>query len=705
MDSVLVMEAINRGYKLFLIILVVFLYLSPAIAKTLTNLDAPQILPTNPAAPIEYEQATAFLYAGQFAQAQQQFDRLILSESFSNNPELQTLVYNDLGNLASYQGNNSQALAFYRQSTDLAASQKDISAQLRALVNAVSIAQRIGETKQAEILFAEAMRLLPDLGKAQDQALILYKLGKAMQFFARDREIYTAYVGLLTKQLETELEYIQKSINSHDASLLLGALSGLYAQAEQYQDALTYSERAAFAAQQVGDLGQLYQWQWQQARLYKRLDRPDDALRAYRLAVQSLAPIKDRMTDNKFSKGAGIELNDGAIYLEFADLLLKSTDSLQSSSERQQRLSEARRTLEMQKEAELQDYFHDSCLFNAKGEQNSIDESIDSKTAVIYPILLEDRTELLVSFKDGIQRFVVEKTAREVSDQVHQLRAMLEKRRTRDYLPYAQRLYRWLIAPIEAELNTREIHTLVMVSGQSLRAIPWSVFHDGEQFLVNRFALATTPGITLTDARPLKRDHMRVLLSGITESVQGYPALRYVRGELEEIQDLYVGKLLLNRDFITRNLSSAMQSDNYSVAHIASHSVFTGDVQGSYILTFDGRLTMNQLGRLASVGRQHSQPIELITLSACQTAAGDDRAALGLAGVAIKAGARSALATLWSINDQASSMLVTEFYRQLQNPSISKAEALQRAQNKLMRNVRYRHPGYWSPFLLIGNWL
>jgi CHAT domain-containing protein len=95
----------------------------------------------------------------------------------------------------------------------------------------------------------------------------------------------------------------------------------------------------------------------------------------------------------------------------------------------------------------------------------------------------------------------------------------------------------------------------------------------------------------------------------------------------------------------------------------------------------------------------------LLTLSACQTAAGDDRAALGLAGVAVKSGARSALATLWAINDQASAMLVTEFYRQLLKENVSKAQALQRAQNALMQNVRYRHPGYWSPFLLIGNWL
>jgi CHAT domain-containing protein len=105
------------------------------------------------------------------------------------------------------------------------------------------------------------------------------------------------------------------------------------------------------------------------------------------------------------------------------------------------------------------------------------------------------------------------------------------------------------------------------------------------------------------------------------------------------------------------------------------------------------------------LGRYRADPVELLTLSACQTAAGDDRAALGLAGVAVKAGARSAMATLWLVNDQAASLLVSEFYRQLQHPGTSKAEALRRAQIWLQSDVRYEHPGYWAPFLIIGNWL
>ena len=92
-------------------------------------------------------------------------------------------------------------------------------------------------------------------------------------------------------------------------------------------------------------------------------------------------------------------------------------------------------------------------------------------------------------------------------------------------------------------------------------------------------------------------------------------------------------------------------------------------------------------------------------LSACETAAGDERAALGLAGVAIRAGARSAMGSLWSVSDQATSTLVTEFYAALDRPGVSKARALQAAQASLLADPRYAHPYYWAPFLVINNWL
>jgi CHAT domain-containing protein len=161
----------------------------------------------------------------------------------------------------------------------------------------------------------------------------------------------------------------------------------------------------------------------------------------------------------------------------------------------------------------------------------------------------------------------------------------------------------------------------------------------------------------------------------------------------------------MNQSFVFSRLEQGLKDKLLTVVHIASHAKFETRAAATFLLTFDDKLTMDQLSQVVGLFKFRDEPLELLTLSACETAAGDDRAALGLAGVAIKAGARSALATLWSVNDAATSELVAEFYRQLRNPALSKAQALQRAQLAMLDDPVGRHPGYWAPFLLISNWL
>jgi CHAT domain-containing protein len=187
--------------------------------------------------------------------------------------------------------------------------------------------------------------------------------------------------------------------------------------------------------------------------------------------------------------------------------------------------------------------------------------------------------------------------------------------------------------------------------------------------------------------------------------VQDFPPLPNVSEELKTIQGLYPGTLLLNKDFVATRLEKELKEGQFTILHIASHGEMESDPRKSFLLAFDGKVTMDKLNQYVGLFQFREEPLELLTLSACQTAAGDDRAALGLAGVAIKAGAVSALATLWFINDQASSELVSEFYRQLKDPSVSKAVALQRAQLKMLDDPAFDHPAFWSPFLLLNNWL
>jgi CHAT domain-containing protein len=251
-----------------------------------------------------------------------------------------------------------------------------------------------------------------------------------------------------------------------------------------------------------------------------------------------------------------------------------------------------------------------------------------------------------------------------------------------------------------------KLDTLVFVPDGPLRTIPMAALHDGRQFLVSKYALGTTPSLNLTDPRPLRRDNTRVLAVGISESVQGFPPLPSVSQELAAVRRLFAGTTLLNGDFMMASLESKLRTEPYSIVHVASHGQIASDVDRSFLLTYDQKLTMDKLEQVIGRLRFRDDPLELLTLSACETAAGDDRAALGLAGIAVKAGARSALATLWYISDQATADLIEDFYRELQeNPSLSRAAALQRAQLKLSRDARYQHPGFWAAYLLINNWL
>ncbi|NER26022.1 MAG: CHAT domain-containing protein, partial [Symploca sp. SIO1C2] len=151
---------------------------------------------------------------------------------------------------------------------------------------------------------------------------------------------------------------------------------------------------------------------------------------------------------------------------------------------------------------------------------------------------------------------------------------------------------------------------------------------------------------------------------------------------------------------------SQLQQQSYPIVHIATHGKFGADRQTTFLVGYDQKISIEALDNLLR-SRRRGQPVELLTLSACQTAAGDDRSTLGLAGVAVRAGVGSALATLWYINDESTVPLIEEFYQQLSQPNVTKAEALRTAQLRMIADQEfdYNHPAVWSPFILIGNWL
>ena len=550
----------------------------------------------------------------------------------------------------------------------------------------------------AEFIDVEALMPKQCATRAEDMSSFIVK---GRDIFAPEKD----FKSFTAPELNEAVETAEKGNDHLAASYALGYLGQIYEKERQYTKALAYTRRAVFEAQQANAPESLYLWQWQSGRIFRAEGNKDEALGAYRAAVHTLQAIRNELltghrTDRQLLFRSSVE----PIYFDLSDLLLEQADTVQDEEIRQAYFREARRAIEMLKSAELQDYFRDACVVADRVKMRTLD-MVSANTATVYVISLPDRLELLLGFKKGIGKYTVPVNRDSFTKEIRIFRKNIEKRTTREYITSSQKLYNWIIRPLEAELSSENIDTLVFVPDGPLRTIPMSALHDGREFLINRFAVATTPGISLIDPHTIYKEKLKILLTGITEPVQGFPALLNVPYEFQEIQGLYKNKLLKDQDFRITDIKRELEYSPYPVVHIASHGEFSGNADMTYLLTWDEKLTMDHLEEFMGISRFRKEPVELLTLSACRTAAGDDRAALGLAGVAVKAGARSALATLWYVNDQSTSELVSEFYRQLKDASLSKAKALQKAQQKLLGDDRFKHPGCWSPFLLIGNWL
>lgn len=610
----------------------------------------------------------------------------------------------EIGNLHAALEQPVQALAAYEEAMALSQRSGQGPLAVASAINAARTALALGDVSAA-ISRADAARSgLRGARASHEQAFMLVSLGELylkIQPAAKGRD---ALLAAAFETLREGLERAEAQQDNRTASFALGLLAQVYERESRHEEAARLTARAIFQAQQIQAPDLLYRWHWQHARYLLAQGDEEGALADYRRAAYHLQLIRSDLIAGSAASGSSFRAALAPLYFEFADLLLQRTRKLADKAQQQRLLAEARDVVEKSKSAELQDYFQDGCV--AAQEARAAEVSlVGERTAVLYPIILAGRLELLLSFADGLEQITVPVKSGELIEEIRRFRATLEKRTTREFLPWGQKLYDRLIRPISEQLASRGTETIVFVPDGALRTIPLGALHDGNDFLIRRFALATTPGLKLTEPRPLPARTMNVLLNGLTLPVQGFSSLPNVDNELNAIERLFGGKQLRDREYLLKNVERELHSQPYDIVHIASHGQFQGDPKRSFLLAFDGKLTMDALERLIAPSQHGAQSIELLTLSACQTAAGDDRAALGLAGVAIKAGARSALASLWFINDQSSTVLVAEFYRNLQGQNVSKAKALQRAQLALLADGRYRHPGYWAPFLLIGNWL
>jgi CHAT domain-containing protein len=496
------------------------------------------------------------------------------------------------------------------------------------------------------------------------------------------------------------------------AAYALLQLSQYHRHQQQWYQAQTFGQQALNLAQRLQGADIIALTAKHQGTILKHQGDLSGAIAAYELAFEALQSLRQDLiaitTDVQFSFRENVE----PIYRELVSLLLQAHGSELDPLQAQAQLQQARDVMEALQIAELDNFFGDACLATQPIEV----ENLDDQAAIFYPIILPDRLEVIVSLPhQPLRRYATPLPQTELEAAFRNLYSALHPAYPRTMrLQQSQKVYNWLIGPIATDLEVAEIQTLVFVLDGNLRNLPMAILHDGNQYLIEKYALALSPGLRLFP-QGQGQANPSILAAGLTEANQGFPPLPAVQQEMERIINLSSNRqseILLNQAFTQAAFQDRLNQTAFPIVHLATHGQFSADPDSTFLLTWDDQINLQEFGQLFRAGPGGiSRTIELLVLSACQTAAGDQRAALGLAGLALRSGARSTLASLWSVNDRSTAALMTAFYQNLNqnlNPGqgpTTKAEALRQAQLALLRTPEYNHPYFWSAFVLVGNWL
>lgn len=631
--------------------------------------------------------------SGKVDEAREEFKKVDGNVGYLSRPE-RARLHEAEGALAVRTGDLVGAeKAFDAAAADAAATGSAIS-EARAHLNALRARLDRRDIAELEDRLVDLGKLVSTLPHDEPSAIVRLALG---ELFERAVQEFRSPVDLRGRAFEAYTGAAADAKSAATRAYASGLLGALYADEGRNAEALQLTLAAVSLAQSVNAVDQLYRWDWQLGRLERALGDSPASRQAIDRALFTLSGIRgDVLSSSRQAYAARVE----PVYLDYADIHLREAAALVDGSPEQQRvLRDVRVQLESLKQAEVQDYFDNGCVISAASNMESINIP---GAAVVYPILLADRTEVLIESGGVLRRFSSPVTRAALTATVRRLRLGLEHPQEPDaYRQPAEALYGWLLGPATPWLASQQLDTLVFVPTGPLRTVPLSVLNDGQKFLIERYAIATTPAITLIPTL-VAPPASRVLIAGLTKGVQGFDELPSVDTEIRQIREIYPGDSLKDETFSLASIRSDLTVSGYSIAHLATHGEFSADHRQSFILTYDSKFTMDSLQK--TLGNRQD-PLDLLVLSACSTAAGDDRAALGLAGVAIQSGAKSALASLWSISDKATAVLMDNFYKSRKAGGLTKAQSLRAAQLALLRTDNFRHPSYWAPYLMIGNWL
>ncbi len=696
-----------------------------------TDADFAALTPTQKA----QEQAATFLTLGNITRSFAEREREITATAADQARTCKTYSRDRDDATKQTLATAQQALARYQAAAQLVPNNAAIG--LTSQLSQLSLQQELGQ---------EIEELLPaietQLSQLPNNRSTIFATINLAQSLLCSTDVPDATIAKHLTQAITQAQSIQ---DKRAESYALGTLGKLYErQARQLktdpiaQRQLNYakqlSEKALRIADSIDAVDIRYQWEWQLARILRQMggeaNRQQAIAQYYPRAVKSLETVRGQLIGTNPDVQFSFRDDAEPVYREYVDLLLDEPNPSPA------RLNQAIGLIDSLQVAELENFFR--CVLSQLVQINQVAQQQDPAAATFYPIILPDRIEVILQLPNQAAPIRYTHKIPNAPQTIEQTSIALRDALTNEesYKPEYQvpgeQIYRWLIQPAEADLAKANVKTLVFVLDGGLRDIPIAALWDGQGFVIQKYAVAVTPGLKLLGPKRFEQQTLKALLGGLTGDQPSKPAiardefgaLPNVKEEIAKLQGVIPqSTVLIDREFVPANLAAALQKNSFPIVHLATHGIFSNNPKETYLVTADNQhIDIDALQTLLRTGKGNRRDaLELLMLSACETAKGNRRATLGMAGVAIRAGASSTVATLWSVNDRSTGKLVEQFYTNLgnaitQRDGTTKVQALRAAQLALLENklpgtagddatVDYRHPYYWSPFIMLGNWL
>ncbi|MEH2204944.1 MAG: CHAT domain-containing protein [Nostoc sp.] len=658
-----------------------------------------------------------------------------------------------------------RAYQYFQNSIKFARNEKEHLAEMRGLLNLIQLASQTNKSKfindeEFNKALKDALKVLENL---PDSATKVYG-AIDLAYLQRDTQGTSPFTYCPTQLVlsgdNQALNLLEKSVltskhlqDNRLISYANGALGHFWEcspdndkalknqKTLNNEKALKYTQAALIAADsKLSAKDSLYLWEWQAGRILDEQQRKEEAIASYQRAFDTLEDIRQDILTAE--RDVQFDFRDVVrpLYRTLAQSRLDLLGVGAIADEgRAKELSKVVNTIDALKLAELQNYFGNDCILSGLNPKQVgellEDNSVAFKnTGFLSSIILDGKTGILLQLPNQATKFKWIEDPNQQGDKVvssntlqkkiAEFRTGLVKREEINYdTTIASQLYDWIIRPFAEDIKPEKIKTLVFIQDGFLRSVPMAALYDSKlnKYLVETYAVATTPSLRLNTPKLRDRSTQKALILGLTKeaTIDGktFEQLFAVPDEVSAVESIFPNHTpLIDDNFLAESFQQTLDKTTYPIIHIASHAQFGIIPEDTFIVTGKNqKLTISQLEKSLRNLNSKSDSVELLTLTACETAVGDDRATLGLAGVALQVGVKSAIASLWSVTDQSTSELVKTFYTNYRNTGMSIAEALQTAQIRMIHakklppsegvNTMYDHPAYWAPMVAIGNWL